>query len=131
MSMRTGRVRAWLLVKTTDPEGAQKGIAPLMRRKNELFSDENDVVIRADTLVDCDFNLVVAVDVTGDTSLKRVADFVRELNGVGSVTIARVKDHYPIPAVEAHCYINEEETGGAYDKGPGRYPKSPGANPWG
>jgi hypothetical protein len=128
MTMRTGRVRAWLLVKATDPEAAQRGIAPLMVR-NKMLPDD-DVVIRADTIVDCEFNLVVPVDVTGEPALKRVVCLVFGVDGVKSVTIAQVKEYCPAPAVEAHCYITEGETGGAYPES-GRYPRSPGANPWG
>ena len=47
------------------------------------------------------------------------------------VSVAQVLADAPVPAVEANCYIAEDEIGGAYDKGPGRYPMSPGANPWG
>jgi hypothetical protein len=130
MKKRVDRVRAWLLVKAADPRGAQKRIAPLLKRDNRWIPNNDDVVIRAD-IVDCDFDLVVPVDVTGEESLKLVVGLIFKVEGVKSITIARVTEYLPSPPVEADCYIGKGETGGAYDKGPGRYPKSPGANPWG
>ena len=74
---------------------------------------------------------MVPVDVRPFVGLKSVVACVRSRECVTRVSAAQVLAYAPEPAVEANCYIAEDEIGGAYDKGPGRYPMSPGANPWG
>lgn len=123
------RVRAWLLVRSSDPSATQASLAPLLSQ-NEFLHNE-DVIIRADVVVGCGVDLVVPVDVRPFVGLRSVVARVRSLPGVTRVSAAQVLAHAPGLPVEAHCYIAEDEIGGAYNKGPGRYPMSPGANPWG
>ncbi len=96
MQSNTGRVRAWLLVKAMEPELAQRALSPLTRRRNGLIPNDDDVVIRVD-IVDCDFNLIVPVDVTGEQSLRMVVGLVFQAEGVKSVTVAKVRAYSPEP----------------------------------
>lgn len=123
------RVRAWLLIKSSDPGVTQASLAPLLSRNTLLHDD--DVIIRADIVVGCGVDLVVPVDVRPFIGLKSVVACVRSCAGVTRVSAAQVLAYAPEVPVEANCYIAEDEIGGAYNKGPGRYPMSPGANPWG
>jgi len=122
------RVRAWLLVTATDPRQAQASIGKWLVR-NRAFPDA-DVVIRADVVTKCDFNIVIPVDVRSERALTVVVKRLHAIRGVQGIIVARVSSHAPSPAVEAHCFIRRNEIGGVYPKVQ-RYPQSPGANPWG
>lgn len=125
---KPARVRAWLLVTAAKPQQVQTSVGEWLVR-NQAIPDA-DVLIRADVVTKCDFNLVIPVDVRNERALTAVVGMLRVIRGVKDITVARVLSHAPRPAVEAHCFIQRNETGGAYPRG-GRYPRSPGANPWG
>jgi hypothetical protein len=116
------------LVTAANPKQVQAAIGKWLVRNRE-FPDA-DVVIRADVVTKCDFNLVVPVDVRSERALLAIVSRLQAIRGVKSILIARVLSHAPSPAVEAHCFIRRGETGGVYPK-VRRYPQSPGANPWG
>ncbi len=119
------RVRAYLLMDVRNPQTAAREIAKYFAGGGAEY-----VVIRAD-IVDCEYNLVVPVDARDEAALKNLQRIMAGVDGVKRVTVARVVEHFPKPAVEAHCYIAEDEVDKVVFKKSGRYPKSPGANPWG
>jgi hypothetical protein len=129
----TGRIRAWLLIKAREPESAARHIYTSWGDKGE-----NDyVVIRAD-VVDSDFNIVVPVDALSDDMLREVVKLITDVEGVQTITIARVLNHNPVPTYLAHGFVSvKEEKYAEKEKKPkpdktGRIKKnSPGDNPWG
>ncbi|NOR89089.1 MAG: hypothetical protein GQ524_02445 [Anaerolineales bacterium] len=131
-----GRVRAWLLIKAKDPVAAAQTIFRNWgeSRKN----DEDYFVIRADE-VDCDYNIVVPVDTDSDPNLQKLVGLITGVDGVKSITVAKVKEYNPLPSYLAHGYISQQEADYAHknkmlppDDKPGKIKKnSPGDNPWG
>lgn len=127
METRSQRVRAWVLLKASDPQQAARAIGV-------YFTDGGDewVIVRAD-VVEGEYNLIVPVDAANDEALEKVLGILKKV-AKGDPSVARVVEHYPAPVHNAHCFITVDE----YELNPlreyyppGRHPQSPGANPWG
>jgi hypothetical protein len=148
--MNETRKRAWLLLRVKDPKRA---VTVLKEYKNfeeekeeslNIFEAGGDewVVVRADIVTrfegksdDDSYNLVIPIDAKDDETLewvvKKILELTEEPAGVERITVLLVDEHYPPLAVEAHCYITEQETDDEHYPERGRYPRSPGENPWG
>ena len=129
--MNTERMRAWLLVYADDWQQAVGKIS-------ELFTEGgwDWVVVRADHVEPSDgfpYNLVIPIDAQDEQVLREVVGKIIELSGTKHHAVAAVKAHAPYPPQEAHCFLTDQEAEGDPDwpNGGGRYPQSPGRNPWG
>ena len=128
--MKTERMRAWLLVYADDWQQAVGKIS-------ELFTEGewNWVVVRADHVEPSDgfpYNLVIPIDAKDKPFLDETVAQIVEMSGAKHHAVALVKAHAPYPPQEAHCFLTHREAEGDQDwDGEGRYPKSPGRNPWG
>lgn len=135
MEPEAKRIRAWVLMNAVAP--AQAGEALGGR-----FADGRDayIIIRADEVhsetgsIARDVNLIIPVDVAGETELTQVLKIIDETPGVGERTVARVVGYHPTPPHKSHLFVTEDER----TKGPpgeypraGRHPQSPGRNGWG
>ena len=127
MDSGSQRVRAWVLLKTSDPRQAAKAIGVHFTEGGEEW-----VIVRAD-VVEGEHNLIVPVDAANHAALEGALEILRGVATADPV-VARVVEHYPAPVHNAHCFITVDE----YEMNPlreyyppGRHPQSPGANPWG
>lgn len=137
METESGRVRAWVLVRSKNPEETSEALAAdYYDAERELpFGAGGDdiVVVRAD-LIDGEMNLMVPVDVANEDFLHEVVKRIREKGGVTETSVFRVLRHNPDPPHSASTYVTPEEFGRdrapEFDP-PGRHPRSPGKNAWG
>lgn len=130
------RVRAWVLVKSDEPEETAKEL-------NEKLNDElkkphperrkDLVIVRAD-VVDGEYDVIVPVDSANPGSLKQALKMIEDARGTTSVTVCEVTTHYPDPPHSTATFVTEEE----HDADPvpefappGLHPRSPGNNAWG
>jgi len=123
-----GRVRAWVLVTSSNPEATASQLAAQFTQGGDDW-----VMVRAD-VVQGAHNLVVPIDAANETALQAALALVNGATGVQQATVNRVVAHYPAPAHRSHTFVTQ----GEIDEfpvpdftSPGRHPKSPGSNPWG
>lgn len=139
MSGKTERVRAWVLLKVTDPYGLAARIEKAGKSDPGLLTmgDEEYVVVRADVVEGGGgFNLVVPVDARDESALRvAVGQITERLKGQPEkIHVLRVVEHHPEVVHRAHSFITAREHKRFPDDYPsfGRQrPNSPGANPWG
>jgi hypothetical protein len=130
------RVRAWVLVKSSEPEETAKELdgklkaeltKPYDKRRKDL------VIVRAD-VVEGEYNVIVPVDAANPGSLKQALKMIEDARGTSSVTVCTVTTHYPDPPHSTATFVTQKE----YDADrvpefhpPGLHPHSPGRNAWG
>ena len=114
--------------KPDDPHAAAKRLSTLFTQGGDDY-----VIIRADVVTECAFNLVVPVD-AAEAHWGTAFELVVQAVGASPATVCLVQRTYPEIPHQAHCFVTEEEHRAfplhEYFP-PGRHPKSPGANPWG
>jgi hypothetical protein len=139
------RVRAWILLKVTEPAAV---VAEIVKSRGEFqgrfdlgllsWGGDDLVVVRAD-VVECEngWNLVVPVDArTEDHLHAAMAELTRAAGSrLLGHTVLRVMDPHPRTPHQSHSFVTEAEWREFEDPSlkPGvrNYPASPGANPWG
>ncbi len=137
-NFKTGRSRAWLLIKTKDKTDAQrkaKALYHYLRNEGEI----DFVVIRADVVVDNGvYKIMVPVDAKNRTALKKAVDEIETIVGHGVITQLDVEINFPSPTYLAHGFVTYEERDHARKNylpdqdDLGRIMKnSHGDNPWG
>ncbi len=136
MEPEGGRIRAWVLVKASAPAQAGEALGARYAAGLDAY-----IIIRADEVQSDresfarDVNLIIPVDVAGETALAQVLKIIDETPGVGERTVARVVGYHPTPPHRSHLFVTEKERSdgppGEFPEGPGRHPKSPGRNGWG
>ncbi len=130
MDEQEKRVRAWVLIKSDNPEDIVDRIWALDKKDGSI------VVIRTDIIKEGSYSLVVPFDMAS-ASLGMVTEFfdgLKENKNVNDFEFAVVKCFIPDPAQDSSGYI----TGGEFKRGEkqagvraGRQDNSPGFNPWG
>lgn len=137
MDSESGRVRAWVLVRSEDAKATSKALAAKYydEERGYEFGKGGDelVVVRAD-VVDGEMNLIVPVDAANGAILKEFERLLRAEEGVTEISVLRVLMHNPKTPHKSSTFITEEEYQDfklpEFDP-PGRHPRSPGANAWG
>ena len=129
--MELERIRAWLFIHTEEVREAIKRIKELLTEGGEQY-----VVVRADHVKSSrkfPFNLVIPIDAQDEEVLEEIVEQLVKMSGAERHVVAMVRHHTPYPPQAAHCFLTDQETEGDSDwpEGGGRYPKSPGRNPWG
>lgn len=135
------RVRAWVLVKSKEPEETAKELDGEL--KAELSKPHgnrrtNFIFVRAD-VVDVvegegEYNVIVPVDAANPGSLKQALTMIKNARGTSSVTVCEVKEHYPDPPYSTATFVtqNEWDVEQPQEFAPaGLHPHSPGRNAWG
>jgi hypothetical protein len=129
--METERRRAWIFLRTEDPQAA----AEVLREKFFPQGEDQFVVVRADLVDEArgfPFNMVVPVDAENDDVLREVVVRIVRSSGATEHVVANVKAHVPFPPHDAQGYITVQEAGLGKERiEPGRQGASPGRNPWG
>lgn len=132
------RLRAWVLFRVDDPRlAADQFTMPDEKGETPLKAGGNDyVIVRADVVEgNGDFNLVVPLDAANTDQFAIACGRLIEVVGQPPKTVLRVLEHVPTPPHEAHSYLSAKELEAfpipTEFPEAGRYPKSPGANPWG
>jgi hypothetical protein len=118
-----------VLLRFEDPGAAAIQISGTFQEGGDEW-----VVVRADVVIDGEYNLVVPVDAADEAWLQVVLGNLAKVPGLIKVKVLRVESYNPSPSHRAHSYVTASEV----DEfrvpefaEPGRHPKSPGANPWG
>lgn len=129
METESGRVRAWVLIRTESPAAAAHQLY------EELGQEGGDsfVLVRAD-VVDYHYNIVVPVDAENWDVLQDLVCSIQKLTGARETAIVRVVEHIPYPPHLADGYITPEEAELYTDTEGmkvGRQRNSPGMNAWG
>ncbi len=123
-----GRTRAWVLVKADQAQD----VAEELYDELGHIGDDSFVVVRADVVVEFDYNIVIPVDAESQDMLDKVHGMIKDRSGVEETVIVKVDMHFPDPPHDAHGYITEEEAeAGREPIKAGRQGASPGANPHG
>jgi hypothetical protein len=122
------RKRGHACFRVDKPVDAAQRVAPLFTQ-----GDDDYVIIRADVVTGCDFNLIVAID-AAESEWPTAVRLVEQAVGQSTAAVCVVTATFPEIPQQAHCFITEDEHRRyplhEYSP-PGRHPKSPGANPWG
>ena len=125
------RVRAWVLVKSTNPAQTAGDIGAEYTK-----GFDNYVIVRADVVTGADMDVIVPVDVANEAALETVLDIIREAPGFTSLSVARVTSYNPAPPQQSHLFVTEAELNADPPSRvdfprAGRHPQSPGRNGWG
>jgi len=126
------RRRAWVLLSASLPDDAAGSIY------NELgeAGGDNYVIVRADVLTSTfnGSNIVVPVDAAPD-QFNATVEKLEDIDGVEVIAVLEVSNHYPPATYKAHGYTTSFQFAKDMKWSPpekeGRYPNSPGDNPWG
>jgi len=139
------RVRAWILLKVTEPAAV---VAEIERSRGKpqgkfdmgllSWGGDDFVVVRADIVEgESGWNLVVPVDAKpGDALNTAIAELTKAAGSrLVEHTVLRVTEYHPNIPHQSHSFVTaaEWESFQAPELKPGErnYPASPGANPWG
>ncbi len=130
-----GRVRAWILGTSDEPEKTAEAIGHLIDDEMEIEPagrSEDLIIVRAD-VVQGEYNLVVPVDTASEEALKTALEKIAGAD-LGNPMILRVQTHNPNPPHAASTFVTAAELRAHPAQEftpPGRHPKSPGRNAWG
>ena len=128
MDTATTRIRAWVLIESSNP----KKIADQIWSHDDRI-DGHIVIVRTDIVKGGKYDLVVPIDMHpyGEEDVYR---FLKKYCEPDKYHIAVVDDHIPPPPQNASGFITDSELVDGEKKDgvrPGRQDNSPGFNPWG
>ncbi len=130
-----GRIRAWVLGKSEEPEETAKAIGQLIDDemvKAPANRREDLIIVRAD-VVQGEYDIVVPVDAASEQALETALKMIVDA-GLSDPMTLRVQTHNPKPPHAASTFVTAAELRAHPAQEftpPGRHPKSPGRNAWG